>query len=459
MQGLDISPELKDLLPAKDVGAMYTAVRYVYETGSSFDLSKSSDLRSKLQLIALLLGSAIKKSGLIGEVISEEVTSNGEGSGLELEKPAPEGLISHPFDPEKIDVFTTTRTVSLLITRLKENELILSPDFQRRANLWNEEQKSSLIESLLLRIPIPSLYVSEEKNGDYTVVDGLQRICAIAHFVDYVSLNRAVKANPKLVALRLKDIASLGEYNGNSFDELPRSLQRRIQETELTLHVIRASTPPGVKFSVFSRINRGGLPLTAQEIRNAIYHGKWRTFVHKIVESNYFLDATNRKIKGERMQDHELILRFIAHYKLFSKNGTREPEGNLEDFLNTFVEKDAHEMTDADWDDAETAFQRAVIAASEIFGYIAFRKYSEVWEARKPINRGLFEAETVAIACCDNDKVNELKKRSIKVILKFKDYFESDREFENSLQYATGRGASTNKRIEIINKIFQEVLK
>ncbi|MDA8119401.1 MAG: DUF262 domain-containing protein [Gammaproteobacteria bacterium] len=96
----------------------------------------------------------------------EELTSGGIGSGLEAER-AEDGTedISAPFDPKLIDVVTQQRTVALLMTRLGHGELDLSPDFQRRANLWNEVRKSALIESMLLRIPIPSLYVSEDEGG------------------------------------------------------------------------------------------------------------------------------------------------------------------------------------------------------------------------------------------------------------------------------------------------------
>src|SRR6185437_3889561 len=115
----------------------------------------------------------------------EELTSDGQGSGLEIERGNnPEGAIRAPFDPAQIDVVTQVRTVDLLLARLREGELDLSPDFQRRANIWDHRRKSSLIESILLRIPIPSFYVSEDKHGNYTVVDGLQRLCAIAHFAD-----------------------------------------------------------------------------------------------------------------------------------------------------------------------------------------------------------------------------------------------------------------------------------
>jgi Protein of unknown function DUF262 len=219
--------------------------------------------------------------------ILEELTSDGSGTGLEIEKEdGPERAIQAPFDPAQIDVVTQVRTVDLLLARLREGELDLSPDFQRRANIWDESRKSSLIESMLLRIPIPSLYVSEDKDGNYTVVDGLQRLCAIAHFVDAAALNKAVDS--KLSPLCLVGLQSFN-YNRRLFADLPRSLQRRISETELTMHIIRASTPGAVKFNIFSRINQGGLPLTAQEIRNAIYPGGWRKRVRKLAESGDFV--------------------------------------------------------------------------------------------------------------------------------------------------------------------------
>lgn len=151
----------------------------------------------------------------------EEINSDGTGSGLEVERQIDEtGDIKAPFDPKLIDVITQQRTIDLLMTRLNHCELDLSPDFQRRANLWNEARKSALIESILLRIPVPSLYLSEDTDGNYQVVDGLQRLCAIAHFVKVSDLNKAlgISLNP----LRLSGLQSLGnELNKKAFDDLP----------------------------------------------------------------------------------------------------------------------------------------------------------------------------------------------------------------------------------------------
>jgi Protein of unknown function DUF262 len=386
--------------------------------------------------------------------VLEELTSTGEASGLEAEKA--EGVIHAPFDPEKIDVITQGRTVDLLLTRLREGELDLSPEFQRRSNVWDEERKSALIESMLLRIPIPSLYVSEDKDGNYTVVDGLQRLCAISHFVEVAALNKAAKV--KLAPLRLKSLESLSEYDGSTFAEIPRPLQRRINETELTLHVIRASTPSNVKFNIFSRINQGGLPLTAQEIRNAIYPGEWRPRVRQLAEGDLFMKATQGKIKRERMQDVELVLRFVAHYTL-PPNEKRADDQNLDDFLNDTVEKRSINWGNDTWQEIESAFARALRAAPSVFGRIAFRKYSEPNEYKRPINRGLFETESVGLARRNENELRILASRSDQVIEKFKVHYQQDDDFSNALLYATGRGRASNKRSETINAIFDEVLR
>jgi hypothetical protein len=384
----------------------------------------------------------------------EELTSDGEGAGLEAEKM--EGAIHAPFDPEKIDVITQARTVDLLLTRLREGELDLSPEFQRRSNVWNETRKSALIESILLRIPIPSLYVSEDKEGNYTVVDGLQRLCAISHFIDVAALNKAAKV--KLDPLRLDSLESLRQYEDKTFAELPRPLQRRISETELTLHIIRASTPSNVKFNIFSRINQGGLPLTAQEIRNAIYPGEWRTQVRRLAESQLFLVATEGKIKGERMQDIELVLRFVAHYTL-PQNESRPDDQNLDDFLNDTVEKRSITWGDDKWKEIESAFARALQAAPHVFGRIAFRKYSAPDRHRRPINRGLFETESVVLARRSQNDLEALRGRSDLVIQKFAEHYETDEEFSNALLYATGRGRASNKRTETLDGILNEALR
>ena len=307
---------------------------------------------------------------------------------------------------------------------------------------------------MLLRIPIPSLYVSENKAGDYTVVDGMQRLCAIAHFVKVDALNKSLDTKLAPLRLELAGLQSLQEYKDKSFADLPRPLQRRINETELTLHVIRPSTPSAVKFSIFSRINQGGLPLTGQEIRNAVYPGTWRQRVRKLAESKEFRDATHHKIKGERMEDIELVLRFVAGYTF---DGARPDDQNLDDFLNDTVEKRSILWSDEKWNEIEKSFFRALKAASKVFGRFAFRKSYGPNQSRRPINRGLFETETILMARRSSNELSLLADRSDQILGGLAHLFEN-LEFTNALLYATGRGSSSNKRLDLLGDVFTKVL-
>jgi hypothetical protein len=390
--------------------------------------------------------------------ILEELASDSSGNGLEAEPGTGAGDIQAPFDPKSIDVTTSQRTVDALLARLAHGELDLSPDFQRRANLWNDKRKSGLIESMLLRIPIPSLYISEDKEGNYQVVDGLQRMCAIAHFVKVSSLNQAL--DTQLPPLRLTEMQSLKELNRKAFDDLPRPLMRRILETELTLHIIRAGTPPNVKFNIFSKINQGGLPLNAQEIRNAIFGGRWREYIRRMAKSDAFLRATGGNIKGERLEDHELILRFAALVSL-GRNEKRGDEQTLDEFLNHFVEERCSHWTTSQWEGIEHRFEAAMLAAPQVFGNIAFRKYKGTGQPRSPINRGLFEAESVALAQRPPSDLERLARECDKVAESFAMRFldQDNRSFANALLYATGKGAASNVRLEVMHSIFDEVLR
>lgn len=386
----------------------------------------------------------------------EEVGSDGLATGLEVELLEPnDASIKAPFDPAKIDVVTQARTVDLMLKRLREGEIDLSPEFQRRGNLWNDRRKSGLIESMLLRIPIPSLYVSEDKSGNYTVVDGLQRMCAIAHFVDVKALNAAVGS--ALKPLELSGLQSLpSDFTDQKYEDLLRPLKRRIDETELTLHVIRASTPDEVKFNIFSRINQGGLPLTPQEIRNAIYRGPWQKRIKLMAEDDAFRRATEFKIRGERMEDIELVLRFAAHSAL--EPGARRPDNqNLDDFLNMFVRNEGVNWSQSDWDRLSKEFAKAMRASSQVFGRYAFRKYYGSGY-RSPINRGLFESQAVVLSRMTDDEIAVLSDKSAVVLEKLAGLFINDREFLSALLYATGRGSSSNARLDALEGILNETL-
>lgn len=376
-----------------------------------------------------------------------------DSSGLEPEN---EGgsEIEVPFDPSKIDIIVKTMTLGSLETRLENGELDLTPDFQRQANVWNSKRKARLIESIFLRIPLPSFYFSEDEEGTYAVVDGLQRLCAIFHFMKPEALANATGVN--LSPLRLQDLQYLKELNGKTFDALDRKFQRRISELEITANIIRANTPPAVKFNVFARLNQGGMPLNAQEIRNAIFPGIWRTKIRSMAEYESFKKATDGKVRTERQQDVELVLRFVALWQL-GRPFTRPANQTLDEFLNAVVEEQLAQWTEAKWTEAGHAFSHAISAAKSIFGRHAFRKSSGN-ERRLPINRGLFEAQLIVCGMLRPENLKLVLERRDQVSKLFAYSLNYDDEFIQALLYATGSAGASNIRIRAMASIMNEVI-
>lgn len=386
----------------------------------------------------------------------DEVSNSFDQTPLDLdeERDADLDAIRTPFDPTNVDIIDKKLTIGSLLERLKHGELKLTPDFQRRANLWDDSRKSRLIESVLLRIPLPSFYFSEDSEGNFDVVDGLQRLCSIFHFIDHASLNQATGA--RLNPLRLSDLQYLKDMDTLSFPEMDRPFQRRIRELEINVNVIRASTPKAVMFNVFARLNQGGLPLSAQEIRNAIFPGAWRNHIRDMAQSIEFRTATSNRIPIDRQQDMEMVLRFIAIWSL-EQPFLRPANQVLDKFLNDTVENRLTHWSEEKWKQANRAFQRGLEASMRVFGKHAFRK-SYGSQARSPINKGLFEAELITLSELQEGDIEKLVERRVMVSKLFGDLMNSQGRFATSLRSGTGHAESSNTRIEELRKIFQKAL-
>jgi hypothetical protein len=377
-----------------------------------------------------------------------------EGLDQEEEREQEAAKVNTPFDPANVDIVDRKISIATLLERLKYGELNLSPDFQRRANLWDDVRKSRLIESVLLRIPLPSFYFSEDAKGNFAVVDGLQRLCSIFHYVDYVELNKATDS--KLNPLKLTGLQYLKEIDNASFGELERPFQRRINELEINVNIIRATTPRAVTFNVFARLNQGGLPLTAQEIRNAIYPGEWRGRIRALAEGKDFLNATNYRVPTERQQDMEMVLRFIALWSLGAPF-SRPPNQLLDTFLNDTVETRLTQWKDQKWRAARAAFLKGLLAAKAIFEDHAFRK-SFLDENKSTINKGLFEAQLITLANLSPDEIKHLTSQRKQVGKLFGKQITGDNKFSASLKTGTGSPEAANARIDGLNTIFRKVL-
>ncbi|XZG69054.1 DUF262 domain-containing protein [Chitinibacteraceae bacterium HSL-7] len=438
--------------PGQSLTALFDAMENIAPGLRSATLSAYPNLQHLFHESSLGDSGSLEESGLseTSKGLSEE-----DEDGLEPDESRDSGAnIEVPFDPTKIDIIAKPMTISSLEDRLDNDELNLTPDFQRQANVWDAKRKARLIESILLRIPLPSFYFSEDLQGSYAVVDGLQRLCAVFHFKNVVLLNSSTGAN--LAPLRLKGLQYLKELEGKSYSELDRKFQRRISELEITANIIRANTPSAVKFNVFARLNQGGMPLNAQEIRNAIFPGDWRNELRRLAESEEFIKVTDGKVQKSRQQDMELVLRFIALWQL-GVPYRRPNNQTLDEFLNATVEHAISRWGADQWKRAGEAFHHAIYATHQIRGKHAFRKSAGA-QQRKPINRGLFEAELIVFGTLDPETLALATAEKPKIEELFVAALSKDKELIQSLLYGTGSAESSNARIAALNSVVTEAI-
>lgn len=348
--------------------------------------------------------------------------------------------VTFNYDPEKINIVTREPTIEQLLRRIDEEALNLAPDFQRQAGIWNPEAKSRLIESVLIRIPLPAFYIDATDEDDWLVVDGLQRLSALKLFV----------GDKKL---KLSGLEYLTELNGKSYDDLERRYQRRILETQVKVYLIEKGTPVEVKYNIFKRINTGGVPLSTQELRHALNPGKSSKFLLKLAGTKEFERVIKlSESKKKRMDDREFILGFLSfkltNYKDYYKDGSRDS------FLSKGLSK-VNNSSDEDLIKIEKSFIKAMIAAFDIFGSNAFRKMSNKNKRQFPLNKALFEVWSVSLSNLSDEQIKILKQRKEDLVGNFIMLADTDKEFLSSISQAQNK---VEYRFNTIEKIIQELL-
>jgi hypothetical protein len=373
----------------------------------------------------------------------EEELGEVGGTGLE-EEPDDDAAISfeitEPFDPARIRVDTKPMVISLLMDRIRNKEIDLTPGFQRKGGIWSKKAKSQLIESLLIRIPLPAFYMDGGDESKWLVVDGLQRLSTLKSFV----IDRT---------LVLDGLEFLSECEGKKFDQLPRNLQRRILETQVTVFLIQENTPPEVKFNIFKRINTGGLPLSSQEIRHALHQGTASALLQDLAESAEFRTATNEGIRDDRMGDRECVLRLLA----FMRTSYREYKAkNLDAFLNQCM-IELNKLSDSEVRDLDARFRRAMVDCYRLFGDQAFRKQKRGNPRRSPVNRALFEVWSASVELLTPSDVQRLEAKSTDLRERFLSALEGS-DFEAAITYGTGDARKVRLRFSKIEEIIKETL-
>ncbi|EKF9796095.1 DUF262 domain-containing protein [Vibrio cholerae] len=373
-------------------------------------------------------------------IAKEELSESGEKIGIEAEE---ENDVMEPFDPEAITIAQKVVPMDVLLRRLKQGSIALSPSFQRK-EVWDVTRKSRLIESIMLRVPLPMFYVAADEKGNWEVVDGLQRLSTIRDFM---------LGDRNGVFLQLKGLEFLNErYGGKAWaaienDSASQKLVNTIYETEMRFTIIEPGTPEAVKRNIFKRINTGGMPLTSQEIRHALYEGESSSLLQRLVNKKVFIDAVGKRIDDSRMGASELILRLVS-FTLFPRSSYKSGMDNwLSNAMRTmnilnesdpqklakiFHNEEVPELRVNSIDEIEKKFDLAMSRASSLFGEHAFRKSLPTDERKSPINKALFEIWGNILADMSEDDFKQLIRNKYKIYEKQKELY-NDLDFSNSI--------------------------
>lgn len=349
--------------------------------------------------------------------------------------------ITKPFNPNEIDVDISTVNLGSLIDQLENDEIDLQPDFQRVTDVWDNVKKSRLIESILLGLPLPSFYFSEDPvSQKLSIIDGLQRICAIRDFV-------LEKENP----LKLEGLQFLKNFDGFTFSQLARPEVKRIKSLKITMNTLRKGTPLDVKYIIFQRVNTAGVPLTPQEMRHALNQGPAAIFIKELADMESFKKATNYSVESKRMQDRDFVNRFIAFFI-----GYQDYMGDLDMFLNDKM-GELNKMTSEQRDDIRVSFDKAMKCCYEIFKKDTFRKRYKQEDRRKPISKAVYDTLSVNIAWLSDEERTLLLKNTEAFKTGMIRLF-NDKKFDFSITTGTGKRYNVEQRFTMVKSLIKKII-
>ena len=353
-------------------------------------------------------------------------------------------LITNPFNTKNIKITPKTTTLYNIIKRLKHDEIDLNPDFQRNSGLWDNPKMSRLIESIILRLPLPIFYFDVSDNDKWIVIDGLQRLTTIKRF----TIEKKLK---------LTNLEFLKELQGKKFDDLDRSIQRTIEETEIVTYQMEPQTPKEVRYSVFNRINTGGVILNPQEIRQALNQkNNGVNLLKEIAETETFREIVN--ITSKRMVDRELVLRFIA-FKKYKYTKFHNEVKTLPRLLDETMEiVDTEIFEENEFIKMKNILLKTLEFLEKIFDRdTLFNKKLVDSKKTRTLNKSLFEIWTVLISDLTDEEQIKLENRKEDLLNGYRELLLSQ-EFNDSITKGTNDRKVIVKRFSLLENLLRSVI-
>ena len=363
---------------------------------------------------------------------------NTESTEQSVEFEEPEGLekggaswSDYPLD--EMLIRNDHRTVRDVLHRIGQGRYVMDPDFQRDF-LWSEDKQSKLIESVIMRIPLPVFYMAEDPEGRMVVVDGLQRLSTFKRFVG------------DELGLRLPDRP---ELDGKRFADLSHKFQNRVEDCNLIFYIIDSKAPERARLDIFERVN-SGQPLTRQQMRNSLYMGKATRFLRDEAGTDVFRKATGGSLNAKTMRDREFVNRFCAFEVLGDGEYRRD---DMDGFLARSL-VDMNRMSDAELSELSEKFRRGLGNNLLLFGQHAFRKHEPDQEKRTVLNASLWDVMSTGLSRYPESLVEahaEPLREAVQYLL-------WDEPFKTAITYGPNDPRRVKTRFDMARQALREIL-
>jgi hypothetical protein len=345
-----------------------------------------------------------------------------------------EEFVDVGYNPKDIRTRHITITAAQVVGRIKDDGFDFSPGFQRRPDVWSQKAKSRFIESLLMGIMIPGFYFSEDEDGVWGPIDGLQRVCTLRSFV--------------LQEMPLKGLETRTDLNGKRYDDLTTREKRMISESQLRAFVVEDGTPIEFKIVLFHRLNTSQNAVKHMEVLNACMPGIGRDMINDVADSQAFLTATGGKVPTLRMQDRSMVLRCALFLTVAGYNGKLKSSV-------TECMKDLNGMSQGAIDEIKSKLISGFTRASDVFGEGAFRKVTREGKPG-PINKCLMEIQVIQLANLSEQQYQDLDADMLVELLK--DAIADDEAFLGSITSGTNKAAATLDRHTVFESLIDQAL-
>ena len=325
-----------------------------------------------------------------------------------------------PKEVRKITTQAYDKSVSDIVRMIEDKDIRLDPDYQRNY-VWDNKKASMLIESIILNVPIPVIYVSQEEDDSWSVIDGLQRLSSLKRFFDG--------------KFKLSGLEILSDLNKSDITTLNPKALRMLKNGLLRVIMITHDSNEEIKYDVFMRLNTGSVHLTEQELRNCLYRGTLNKFLKEVVQNQKWLALMGLKEPHKRMADREMVLRFLAIWKNWdNENGVLNGyKGRMKSFLNAFM-NDHKEIKGQEANEWKRQFEVTVEKVYQVYGEYAFKRQGLDGMREKTINRAIID---VIMLSATQHSMDELMSNRDTIAKRFLEMTNNDVEFRNSIKIGT----------------------